>query len=465
MGEKIGNMEINSNQLKNNRFQLGVIFGLGILSMLVGYILTPNVQEIMSGLWKLIIFHHRIDSELMSVAGNWGSVFVNAGILIILMGVTFVIFKTNIKGAEWGAVGQIFGYAFYAESLFNVWPTIIGVMIEAKVSGKDMGDQVYVAWFSSALAPFVSMFAFHVGFLNPGSPLALAFGITLGLILGYLVGKASGYIRTLHRGRLLFNIGFTTGVTGWFMHNFLKGSGFVFEAVSDQTYLTGVNNKLFMIFMIFNLYFFIAGMVYNKGFGSYFKDLFWGRTDGGNYVADFGVGNTLMNIGVLGTAAFLYMFATAAVTGLQGELLGQINGPIIGGIYTVAGFAACGVTLRSVLPVWLGIWLGSFIFGGLSGYVGGTGFIAGAFAKMGGRPMGVAAMHCVGISPTAERDGWWVTTIIAMIHTVNVVNTGALNGWMQSYNNGFSQGLIITLFYPFWSKFSKLRKTSDELIV
>lgn len=427
-----------------------VLLALGTLAIIVGFIYTPSFTEIGNGLKNIIFAHHRIDSELVTVAGNMGSGFVNAGLLMYAMWATFKLFKTDIKGLEWAAIGQIFGYAFYAESLFNVWPLIIGVMVQAKLSKKDMGEQVFVAWFATALAPFVSTLAFHVEFINPRSPFAIAFGISVGLFAGYLVGKFSTYVKTLHRGRLLFNVGFTTGIVGWFTYNIIKAWGFEQTPVADQTYLQGKNTEIYLVFMVFNIFFFLAGMFYNGGkdggVKDYFKTLFWARTDGGNYVEMYGTGHALMNVGIMGTAAMAYTLLTPG---------GQLNGPIIGGAYTVAGFGAFGMTLKSVAPIWLGIYGGSILFGGIGGVFLGEGFLAAGLAKAGSRSMCVAAMHCCGSSPVAERDGWYVATMIGALHTINVVNTGVLNGWMQSYNNGFSQGLILTLFYPAWHFFSK----------
>ena len=429
-----------------DNFPYLVFMGLAFISIIMGFIFTPSLKEIGNGLLNIIKHHHMIDSELIIVSGNFGSAFVNAGLILLSMLLVYKLTKTKISGPEIAAIGQIFGYAFYAESLFNIWPLVIGVLIEGKVNKRDLSKVSYIAWFSTALAPFVSTLAMHTPVLGPGTPFAFTFAIVTGLVAGYLVGKFAGYIKTLHKGRLLFNIGFTTGVVGFFSYSVLKAWGLGHDPYTTGVYIEGMNAKIFGIFMIFNIYLLITGLIYNGGFGDYFKTLFKTKTYGGDYVEMFGMGNSLINVGIVGTAALAYTLITP---------FGQLNGPVLGGVYTVAGFAASGMTLLSVLPIWIGIYFGSFLMGGIQGLLVGESFLASGMAKTSSRAMLVGAMHCCGMSPVAKRDGWKAATVAAMMHTVIVPNIGVLHGWMSSYNNGFSQGLILTLMYPIWHFFSK----------
>lgn len=426
-----------------------IILAVAILSLVIGFIYTPDITEIANGLWRIILHHHRIDSELITVAGSTGAVWVNASIISFFVWGTYKLFKEQVNGLELAAFGQIFGYAFYAESLLNIWPLFIGFMLEAKLNKKDLSKSVWGAWFSTALAPFVSTLAFNVDLINPGSPFAIIFATVVGLILGFGVGAFASYLKTLHKGRLLFNVGFTTGVVGWVGNNALKALNIVQEPVADQTYIEGRNIEFWLVFMLINLLFIIGGMIYNGGFKHYRKNLFWNRTFGGDYVEEFGIGTALINMGVVGTLALSYTLATP---------YGQLNGPVIGGVFTVAGFAASGITIRGLAPIWVGIYGGSLLMGGFQGLFLREGFIQGAFARVSSRAMTVAAMHGLGSTPVSEKDGWKSGAMVGFLHTMNVVNTGWLNGWMQSYNNGFSQGLVITLFRPIWYFFSKERK-------
>ena len=63
-----------------------------------------------------------------------------------------------------------------------------------------------------------------------------------------------------------------------------------------------------------------------------------------------GGASTLFNMGING------LFATGFVLAVGGDL----NGPTIGGIFTIVGFSATGKHLRNIAPVMFGVYLASF---------------------------------------------------------------------------------------------------------
>ena len=66
-----------------------------------------------------------------------------------------------------------------------------------------------------------------------------------------------------------------------------------------------------------------------------------------DYIELGGLGATLTNMALLGIATTSYILL----------LGGEINGPIIGGIFTVVGFGAFGKNLRNVTPIIIGVTL------------------------------------------------------------------------------------------------------------
>ena len=429
---------MNSVKKYNDNVPYIVFIGFALISIAIGFISTPSVSAILEGLRNIVTHHHMIDSELIIISGNFGSAFVNAGIIVLFILIVYRITNTKITGMEIAAIGQSFGYSFYGLSIFNIWPLVIGCLIEGIVHKKELGKISYIAWFSTALAPFVSNLSFN----NPVLPIgaaSIAMGIIAGLIAGFLVGALVSHLKELHRGNILFSVGFTTGTIGFFLYSILKASGFAYSPYTEGVYIEGMNTKLFAIFMIFNAYMFLVGLILEKELSGYTNNLLTQKTVGGDYVTEYGLGQALINFGVMGTAGLLYAFAT---------IKGQIKGPMIGGIFTIAGFGAGGMTLLSCAPIWGGIYAGSFLTGGLSALTTNASFLSAAIEKVSSRAMLVAAMHGCGLSPLAKKYGWTTCFIAAMIHSVIVPNTGKLHGWMCSYNNGFAEGLNVVLFLP-----------------
>ncbi len=128
----------------------------------------------------------------------------------------------------------------------------------------------------------------------------------------------------------------------------------------------------------------------------------------------------LVNMGVLGLAAWAYVMTVG----------GALNGPVLGGILTIIGFASFGKNLRNTWPVVLGVVAATLVFGKELDSPG---------------PL-LAALFCTTLAPLAGEFGFGVGIVAGFIHLVMVERTGAWHGGMNLYNNGFAGGLTATLF-------------------
>ncbi len=68
-----------------------------------------------------------------------------------------------------------------------------------------------------------------------------------------------------------------------------------------------------------------------------------------DFIALVGFGPTLANMGITGAIGMTYILAVG----------GDLNGPVIGAIFTVVGFAAFGEHPRNIVPIMAGVFLGS----------------------------------------------------------------------------------------------------------
>ena len=64
----------------------------------------------------------------------------------------------------------------------------------------------------------------------------------------------------------------------------------------------------------------------------------------------FGAGPVLVNMGVNGLLGMLYIFLNC----------GDLNGPTLGGIFTIIGFSAMGKHAFNIVPVMIGVALGAY---------------------------------------------------------------------------------------------------------
>lgn len=425
---------------------------LGLILIFIGLFYTTDLVELTEGIYNIFVHHHQIDSNLLSVAGNTGSLWVNSGLIMISCWLTYFLGGSKMKGIDIAAAIQIFGFSFYSLSLIAVWPSFFGAQLEAKVNKKAMADNLAVAWFTTAVSPIVSTFIFHFSGFTPGSPLAVITAFTIGFVLGFISSMLAGYMKVLHKGRLLFNMGFTTGIVAWFFYNFVKYIGLEIGPL-DEIPVPEYDWRPYFTFMSIALYFIVMGAIYDKGLTKYFNTLFWTSTDGGDYCADYSKGSAWINVGVVSMVALTLVAIVVPH--------GQLEDGTLAGVFTAGGFAAFGVTLRSWLPMYFTAYITSFTLGGIEGLITQNDFLMGANQKLTSLGSISASMHIAGSSPVVKRDGLLPAVIVTVLHVMNTGNTSVLTGWMHSYNNGFSQGIVLVLFYPVWYYFSKRHGDHD----
>lgn len=445
-------METAVQPIKSKRFDdtfpRKVVLGLGILAIIIGFIYTPDFSTLLEGLKNLGIAHMRTDSEPLVIAGNFGSVWLNAGLIMVLMWLTHKVFDSRFKGVDYAIFLMMFGLTFYGVTLFNVWAPLIGSLVANSMRPGDMKDKIGISWFGPGVGSLVSNLAFFVPQLDPASMKAILISQLVGFMMGFLIPHFIDVAKEIHKGRTIYNVGFAAALTGFAVYTLLKALGLTFLPVDDQVYLEASSNiHLFLVLIIVPLYLFVMGAIYNGGIAYYFKNVFWITTDGGDYSQLFGPGAALMNQAVVLT--FGLIIATFVLPD------STMSGAVIAACFTAGAFASLGVTVRGATPVVLGSMLGAFFFGGVNTVINGGSFLNGGYTYMNGRAMTVAMIQVMGASPVTSRDGKLSAFVFGVIHQALVVNLGVLHGWTVVYNNAFSQGLVASIFKPLWYPFSK----------
>ena len=428
----------------SNKVRLLTFYGMAVLFLIIGITQCGSFEAFKEGYKTILTAPSLIDFDGLKQAGQFGSAYINAFILLSIAMTLYAITGTEISGGTIAAAMMVTGFSFYGKNVLNIWPTIIGVLGYTAFKKKPLNTATGLACFSTALSPVFSVLAFGTERLGPGSPTAIAVGVIFGVIAGVLIGVLGGFLPKRHEGFVLYNAGFAAGLAGTLINSLLIAIGLGHEriAYAASDYVSGSNAILASFLAITFVYLFIVGVL--LGGGKSFGKLLTHRSKGGDYVKEFGFGAALMNMGVIGALATVYVFLTG---------LGQLAGPVFGCIYTAAGFATNGVTILTYLPSMIGVYGMCFLTGGVSGAMAGNEFLASAIAKVSTRPMLLAAIFSCGIAPISGAFGFGAGILIGAIHSVLVPNTGVLHGWMSLYNNGYSLSLLATFLYPIYSWF------------
>jgi hypothetical protein len=131
-----------------------------------------------------------------------------------------------------------------------------------------------------------------------------------------------------------------------------------------------------------------------------------------------GVPASLLNMGLLGALMWGYAFVVGA----------DLNGPVLGGLFTVIGFAAFGKHPRNVWPVLAGVVLAALVFG----------------KELSAPGVILAALFATTLAPLAGEFGPVVGVLAGFVHLAVVLRAGAWHAGIGLYNNGFAGGLTAT---------------------
>ena len=400
-----------------------VLFLYSSIILLSAFLFNTPV-EIFEGMKRIVLSPSILLTGYIYV-GNLGSAFFNSGLLLLIALFITKINKVSISGPIIASIFIIGGFAFFGKNIYNIWGIIIGVYIYSLTQDDSFNKFIIVAFFGTGLAPIISQISFGFAF-DPIFSILLS--NVIGAICGFLLPPLANHFISFHQGFNLYNVGFTIGVIGTVFMSIFRSLGL--ENQPQSLLSTGNNAILGVYFIVLFISMIVLGyFLNNKSFKGY-KHLL---TYTGRLVTDFvnlsGFGVSLINMGILGIASVLYVFMVK----------GDLNGPVIGGIFTVVGFGAFGKHIKNVSFIVIGVYLAS-IFN--TWEASSTSVI-------------LAALFGTCLAPISGKFGWQYGIIAGALHLSVVMNIGYLHGGMNLYNNGFAAGIVAAVLVPVIDSFKK----------
>lgn len=443
----VTNMSNQDEQLISNKTRELVFLGLGILSILLSYLLTPSFSELMKGFLIQQTAPGLLDTNTFMIVGEGrlGTPFLNAGLLIILVLLSYRLTNTELNGNTIAAMFMVFGFGFCGKTLWSGWPLFFGVLLYALRNHKPIQSMIGLAWFSTALSPIVSVLTLYTQFDGMSAMSEVGSFSLFGFVLAIIVGLCAGYLTAVmanvlpgkHEGLTLFNAGLAAGLAGFFVFSIMKSIGIAHSAPVHE--YPNLNNRLlFGCLCIYFLYLLIMGFLINQKEKRDIKAILLEKHQG-DAIKAYGFGATLINMAVCGCICLVYFLCTRT---------GNMHGPIYSSIITIVGFSSNGISPKTMIPTMVGVYLTSFLLGGMHGVLLGESFIQSGFNYVGSKNMMNAAVYSCGMAPVVIKYGAFIGLLAGVIHSIIVPNTGVLHGWLNLYNNGFSVGFVVTFFVP-----------------
>ncbi|MGG5310042.1 DUF1576 domain-containing protein [Enterococcus mundtii] len=395
----------------------------GLFFLIIG-LLSDSLTNNLVGLTVIMTSPSNLLTDYIAL-GGFGSAFMNVGLLTLSSVLLAYRHKVMLNGAMFASILTVAGFSFFGKNLYNSISIILGVYLYAYFMHKPFSQYVMIGLFGSALSPVVSYITFGMGLpILQGAFL----GNLAGLIVGFLLPILAVQTLTFHRGFTLYNIGFTSGLIAMLVTGILRQFSYSIEVHSILS--TDYHHELTWIIFLFFLSTAVCGFFFNafklKGLREIFESSGKLTTD---FIGTSGIGATLINMGLVGLLLMSYVLLIGGV----------LNGPVVGGIISVAGFSSFGSHVKNCFPILIGIYIAS---------------ILGTMHDMTDTTMLVAAIFGTGLAPISGFYGGVYGVIAGFLHITLVHNLSNLHGGLNLYNSGFSTGFIAGILVPILENFT-----------
>ena len=414
---------------RNKQF---IILSLFPLYFLISGFFLDSFSDILKGLAKIITEPDILITDYM--AFGRGAALINAGFVTLVCIAIVYQLKMEITGATVTSIFLMMGFSLFGKNIINIWAILIGVWIYARYHREHLSKYIYVAFYGTSLSPVITEivqcghFPKIIGWI---------IGIAICFVIGFVLPPLSTHLYYSHKGYCLYNVGFAAGIIAIIVTALFKSYGI--NMATRNVWSSGNNSIFFIMLALFFVIIMLIGLVFEPNvYHKYVDILKHPGIAGTDYIVEEGLGATLFNMGINGIAATAFVVLVGA----------DLNGPTIGGIFTIVGFSATGKHIRNIAPVMFGVWLASLTK---------TWDITDSGAIL-------AALFCTTLAPIAGKFGIFWGILAGFLHSSVAQSVGSVCGGMNLYNNGFAGGLVSVVLVPIIHSIESRRARAKEII-
>lgn len=199
----------------------------------------------------------------------------------------------------------------------------------------------------------------------------------------------------------------------------------MFDREIPQVSLIYQGNDMYpLVFLLsLSIIFILYGLINPYGIKNYKKEIL---SESGRLLTDFTINSdkhlVVFNMGLMGLISIAFVIISA----------GKFNGPIVGGILTIMGFAAFGKHPRNVIPIMAGVFLTSTI---------------NKYDPSSTQAV-LTALFATTLAPIAGDFGIVVGLLAGFLHKAVATNIGFAHGGINLYNNGLAGGMVAAILVP-----------------
>lgn len=383
------------------------------LALLVMGLAVGDWSTLPAGLYAIVTYQDVLITDYFAVAGP-AAAFVNAAVVGAFTLAVLRCCRVHVNGYTIVVIGLMTGFSFFGKNLFNTLPILAGTWLYARVKGQKFSKYAAAGLLASALGPAVSFFALHSGWGHVG------LGLLMGVAIGFCIPPLSSYTYKVQNGMNLYNMGFACGLMALVIVPVMAAMGRSPTTALHWSVAYRLPIALFAGGLCVALVA-LGVLLGGKGVWKAWRGIL--RTAGrapSDYLLTFGMGPTLLNMGLTGAVAMAYLLLTGA----------DFNGPILGGLFTVMGFAAFGKHPLNIVPVMAGVGLGGVLLHSLAD-----------------PSIQLAGLFGTTLAPLSGHFGWPIGVLAGFLHSCIVLRAGVAAEGVNLYNNGFSAGILAIVLY------------------
>ena len=396
------------------RFRLLML--LPTFFMLVALVLQPPA-EIMRGMIQIMKEPDFLITDYI-VVGGVSAALLNASILTYLCIWILYHLGMEMDGHTITSCCLMFGFSLFGKNILNIWTILLGVAVYARYHKTSIKNYIYIGFYGTSLSPIITQ-VMQIGHLPILWRLLLS--VVVGVGIGFVLPPLSTHVHYSHKGYSLYNVGFSAGIIATVVMSLFKSFGIQTE--SRSIWATGYNDLFLVLLLIFFSGLILIPFLLSDHVIERYRHILSTYGIGGtDYVKSEGMAPVLVNMGING------LFAMSFVILVGGEL----NGPTLGGIFTIVGFSATGKHLRNIMPIMFGVLLASFLK---------------KWNITDPGPM-LALLFSTTLAPIAGEFGILAGIIAGFLHSSLALNVGSVYAGMNLYNNGFAGGILAMFMVP-----------------